>query len=106
MKELLKSKNIVATLQYRGSEHGWMAADFFSKSAFQSASIILVKMKEGPCIGGFTQASWKTKNQPISIRDSSAMIFNLTNYQNYPVNNQQRAISCFKKGISFGDEEL
>jgi hypothetical protein len=34
------------------------------------------------------------------------MIFNLTNLENYPVIAKQRAITCFKDSICFGDEEI
>ena len=54
MKELLQDKNVVTTLKYRGSEHGWTAKDFYSKASNITASILLVKLKDGPCIGGFT----------------------------------------------------
>ena len=44
----------MTTLEYRGSEHGWMVKDFYSKAANKGATILLMKLKDGPCIGGFT----------------------------------------------------
>ena len=105
MKALLKDKAVEFTLKYRGSEHGWMAKDFYSRAA-KGATIMLMKLKDGPCIGGFTKAQWKSTNDPISISDSSAMIFNLSKFEDYPVRNLQSAITCFKNSVCFGDEEI
>jgi len=54
--ELIGNRKFSTNLEYRGSEHGWMAKDFYSKAPKVGASLILLKLKEGPCIGGFTQA--------------------------------------------------
>jgi hypothetical protein len=78
-----------ANLEYRGSEHGWLAKDFYSRAHKERkklnkhgtlGTILLLKVKDGPCIGGFTNASWYYQvNIPVSYGDKSAMIFNLTN---------------------------
>ncbi len=40
------------------------------------------------------------------MSDETAFIFNLTKNKIYKVKIQQRAITCFKNGICFGDEEI
>ena len=80
MKEIFQNRNLVTTLKYRGSEHGWNANDFYSRAFNKGAKLLLMKIKDGPCIGGFTQAQWMQGQDLISISDSSAIIFNLTNY--------------------------
>jgi hypothetical protein len=64
-----------------------MTLDFYSRAINKGATLLLMKLEDGPCIGGFTQAQWKPTKDPISLSDSTAMIFNLTNYQNFPVKN-------------------
>ena len=76
---------MVTALKYRGSIHRWDADDFFPRVSNKGATILLIKLEEGPCIGGFTQASWKKSDNPICISDDSAMIFNLTDNKHYPV---------------------
>ncbi len=46
------------TLMYRASLHGYSANDFHSRSDNKGATISLLKLKDGPCIGGFTNANW------------------------------------------------
>jgi hypothetical protein len=40
------------------------------------------------------------------MSDETAFIFNLTKNKSYKVKITQRAITCFKNGICFGDEEI
>jgi hypothetical protein len=54
LKEILGDKILEISLKYRGSEDGWMANDFYSKAANLGPTILLMKLKDGPCIGGFT----------------------------------------------------
>jgi hypothetical protein len=54
MKDILEDRNVATSLHYRGSEHGWMASDFYSLANNLGASILLMRLKDGPCIGGFT----------------------------------------------------
>lgn len=48
-------------------------------------SITLLKLKDGPCIGGFTNANRIAENNPQNISDDTAMLFNLTNSQKFPI---------------------
>jgi hypothetical protein len=54
MKQFLENRNLFTTLEYRGSDHGWMASDFYSRASNKGATLLLLKIKNGPCIGGFT----------------------------------------------------
>jgi hypothetical protein len=54
---LLKNKKLPRmTLLYRGSTDGWKNADFHSRADGKSPTITLFKVKNGPCIGGYTEA--------------------------------------------------
>ena len=59
MKYFLQDRNIATILKYRATDHGWMAKDFYSRAKNLGATIILMRVKDGPCIGGFTQAKWE-----------------------------------------------
>jgi hypothetical protein len=54
--KLLGNKQLVTTLLYRGSIHGWMYIDFHSRCDNKGLTISLFKIKEGDCIGGYTKA--------------------------------------------------
>ena len=54
--KLLKNKKLRMTLLYRGSRDGWEAEDFHSRADGKSPTISLFKVKDGPCIGGYTEA--------------------------------------------------
>jgi hypothetical protein len=108
MNELLGNQIVELSLQYRGSEHGWMTKDFYTRAIDKGPIIMLMKLKNGPCIGGFSKTGWKSTHDYFAryISDSSAMIFNLSNFENYPVKIKSKAISCFSDSICFGDEEI
>ena len=50
------SSTVVMTLLYRGSRDGWTQAYFHSRCDGKSPTISLFKVKNGPCIGGYTEA--------------------------------------------------
>jgi hypothetical protein len=54
--KLLKNKKLRMTLLYRGSNHGWNSDDFHKLCDGKSHTISLFKVKNGPCIGGYTEA--------------------------------------------------
>ncbi len=55
--KLLGNKQLVTTLLYCGSIHGWMFKDFHSRCDGKSPTISLFKVKNtGECIGGYTNA--------------------------------------------------
>jgi hypothetical protein len=52
--KLLGNKLFVTTLLFRGSIHGWNANDFHSRCDGKGPTISLFKVKDGDCIGGYT----------------------------------------------------
>jgi hypothetical protein len=46
------------------------------------ATITLLNIKDGDCIGGFTKVEWSSDNNSMS--DNNAILFNLSCYRNYP----------------------
>lgn len=56
LKKLLGNKLFVTTMLYRGSLDGWRGKDFYSRCDGKGMTVSLFKVKEGPCIGGFTAA--------------------------------------------------
>ena len=54
--KLLNNRKLVMTLLYRGSRDGWEAYDFHRLCDRKSPTITLFKVKNGPCIGGYTMA--------------------------------------------------
>ena len=53
---LLGNKRLVTTLLLRGSIHGWTFKDFHSRCDHKRPTISLFKVKDGDCIGGYTNA--------------------------------------------------
>ncbi len=57
LRNLLKNNKLRRmALLYRGSIDGWEYADFHSRADGKSPTITLFKVKDGPCIGGYTEA--------------------------------------------------
>ena len=54
--KLLGNKRLVTTLLLRGSIHGWKYKDFHSRCDGKGPTISLFKVKDGDCIGGYTNA--------------------------------------------------
>jgi hypothetical protein len=54
--KLLNNRKLLTTLIYRGSRDGWENKDFHSRANGKSPTISLFKVKDGPCIGGYTEA--------------------------------------------------
>jgi hypothetical protein len=57
---LLGNKKLVTVLLFRGSQHGWKCIDFHSRCDKKGPTISLFKVKDGDCIGGFTEAQWES----------------------------------------------
>jgi len=47
------------SLLYRGSQHGWTAADFHRLCDDQGPTLVLLKNTAGKRFGGFTTENWK-----------------------------------------------
>jgi hypothetical protein len=80
--KLLGNKQLVTTLLYSGSLHGWMAIDFHSRCDKKGPTITLFKIKDGDCIGGYTKAKWSSID--VDFADSEAMLFNLSCCRHFP----------------------
>ena len=75
---LLGNKFIKTTLLYRGSDHGWYYSNFHQRCDLKGPTIILYEIKDGDCIGGYTEAQWESADYPGRWKnDTSAMLFNL-----------------------------
>ena len=82
--KLLGNKQLITTLLYRGSIHGWKLLDFHSRCDEKGPTICLFKIKDGDCIGGYTTAQWKSPPGVNSSRDKDAMLFNLSCCRHFP----------------------
>ncbi len=49
-------KSFITTLLYRASVDGWKYINFHSKCDNKGPTICLFKIKDGDCIGGYTEA--------------------------------------------------
>ena len=79
-----------------------MAKDFHSRSDKKGRpTISLFKMKDGDCIGGYTEVELSSDGK--NVGDSNAMLFNLSQQRCFPHKNQtQYAIGCdSKRGPTF-----
>ena len=88
---------------YRGSQDGWMGKDMHSRCDGKKATLSLLKMDNGSCIGGFTKSQW---SQPYTFTlksDKDAIVFNLTLQKLFKVKPKSNAIFCqYGYGPSFG----
>ena len=84
LNQLLGDKQLVTTLLYRGSEHGWKYKHFHSHCDNRGPTISLLKIKDGDCIGGYTNASWQSPESGLNIGNSDAFLFNLTRCRHFP----------------------
>ena len=56
LKTILGFKEPITTMLYRGSQDGWAGKDMHSKCDGKKATVSLLKMQNGGCIGGFTKS--------------------------------------------------
>lgn len=84
------------TLKYRASRDGYDYNSFRKYCWHQGPPVIIfIKSKEYPDIfGGYTTAvlsdsSHKTGNEPVSVYDKNAFVFNLNQKTKYPVKNPE-----------------
>ncbi len=76
--KLFEDKITSLTLYYRGSRDGWMSKHFHRKCDGKGATISLLQIENGDCIGGFTNKTWASLEDYKWKIDASAMLFNLT----------------------------
>lgn len=58
VQNVLEERKIGASLLYRGSQHGWMWEDFHKRCDMKGPTLTLMRLRDGPCIGGFTLCQW------------------------------------------------
>lgn len=108
LNKLFGNKRLVTILLFSGSKHGWQNKDFHQRCDKKRPTITLFKVKDGDCIGGFTNAKWSSDNN-IEY-DKTSMLFNLTQQRHFPNKQTSYAIGCYdNKGPYFtgdGEEEL
>ena len=61
-----------------------MPEDFHKRSDKMGATLTLLKIKDGDCIGGFTNRSWSSPNSWKIKSDSGAILFNLSRSRSFP----------------------
>ncbi len=65
-------------------------------------------MKDGPCIGGFTQQHWESTDEIVNKNDDNAKLFNITQQLVFPAKKGwSYSIICSKNsGPEFGIGDL
>jgi hypothetical protein len=65
-------------------------------------------VKDGPCIGGFTQQHWESTDKQVYKNDDNAKLFNITQQLVIPVKKgESTSIKCRKySGPEFGIGDL
>jgi hypothetical protein len=91
----LGNKLLVTTLLYRGSINGWTRKDFHYYCDNKGTTICLLKIKDGDCIGGYTNVEWNCSHRHFG--DSAAMLFNLTSRRHFPNKGTGKEIFCSDK---------
>jgi hypothetical protein len=107
----LGSKLVSVKMIFNARKDGWSASDFHEKCDDIGPTISFIQLKNGPCIGGFTTAKWRSieeeerSNQFLSDRYS--FIFNLDDNLFIKVKNSNRAIAGHPdNGPTYGNGDL
>ena len=53
---LFGNKQFITALLYKASDHGFTATEFHLRFDGKGSTITIIKVKDGPYIGGFTNA--------------------------------------------------
>ena len=76
--------------------------EFHKICDFKAPTITLYQIKDGDCIGGYTEVQWLS-NRTQSKADKNAMLFNATSRRKFPSKNTGKDIWCsLEMGPSFG----
>ena len=82
-----------------------MWEDFHKRCDMKGPTLTLMRVKDGPCIGGFTLCQWTSDEIGFWQTDRSAVLFNLTDKRKFPCQESQQAIFCYKDyGPCFGGQ--
>ena len=64
-------------------------------------------MKDGPCVGGFTTAQWRSLDDNQFLSDRYAFVFNLNDQLHIPVKTQEKAVAGHSgNGPTYGNGDL
>ena len=95
---LLGFKPLETILLYSGSlDDSWNYIDFHTRCDDKGPTITLFQIKNGDCIGGYTEATWETKCG--YKKDDSAFLFNLTRSLKFASKGSGKEIFC---GSAYG----
>ena len=98
-------KNFRVLLLFRGSRDGWEHEDFHSRCDMKGPTITLFQIKNGDCIGGFTQSNWHSSSI-VKKKENNSLIFNATSQKYFPcIDNRFDISSAKKSGPYFGGFE-
>jgi hypothetical protein len=84
LQKQLMDKEALLTLHYRGSRDGWMLKDFHKRSDKKGATLTLLQIEYGDCIGGFTNRQWSSPEDGEWKSDPGAILFNLSRSRSFP----------------------
>ena len=89
---------------FTASLQGWTAKDFHSHCDNKGPTLCLLRSSENYLAAGFTSKNWTSKKSPVIIKDSSAMVFALSNaLQVFKSNNPKQALCHYEgNGPIFG----
>jgi len=93
LNELTKMK--IKKLLYRGSKDGFKSKDFHSKCDGHKSTIVVIKIKNGDIIGGYTSAKWESSDK--GVRDDKAFLFSLTKNKKYKIKEDQKKTAIYMK---------
>ena len=109
LETIFKNKKMTLTLYYRSSRDGQNPNSFHLLCDNKGPTISLYKIKDGDCIGAFTNAEWQENlaEDEIFKSDKSAILFNLYQKRFFPIQCDKKALVSYSGyGPSFGDAEL
>ena len=104
LKQFLSSYNLKLKLIYRLSKDGFLPLNFHNKVKNIKKTLILLLLKDGNKIGGFTSLSW----DKIGFQsDFYSFLFNLNKKKIYPIQNSINSIYCTPNDFpTFGEGDL
>ncbi len=82
----LRGKFFETTLLYQSRSFYFNAKEFHSLCDNKGPTITLVMLYDGQVVGGFTNADWTSPDEDVFVKDSKAVLFNLTAQTSFPVN--------------------
>ncbi len=82
----LGGKYFETTLLYQTYYLQFNAREFHRLCDNKGPTITLCILIDGQVVGGFTNADWTSPDEAVFVKDSKAVLFNLTAETSFPVN--------------------